>query len=134
MGEVKDGKELNDEKKDEAEDKGSNGISTSPAGKSFELGELSSNQVAANTVEAKPNDSQIIPNLDDDTKEKVKVEDAGLEILQLLTLFILKASTTLTRLLDGRGGPKSIKLNQKIPCRILDFDERKVAFGSTTLK
>jgi hypothetical protein len=77
--------------------------------------------------------SQIVPNLDGNGGPKV--EDAGQDIIQVATLFILKACTTLTQLLQmNPKGLETIDIYSKMPCRILTSKEEQFAFGTVSLK
>ncbi len=107
----------------------SNEIVTSPGRKSVKSRKRHGAERTAAILFA----SQIIPNLDDDTKPITTVEGSGREILRLVALFILKACTTLTKLLNSGGASKNIQVYKDMPCRIITNDENEFSFGTVSL-
>ncbi|KAG7362126.1 hypothetical protein IV203_025792 [Nitzschia inconspicua] len=81
--------------------------------------------------------SKIVPSFEDlnDEDEMIKkVRDSGAEILSLLVLFVVKGCQMLTAFLKSTDGPQlvspSITIRQKMPCRVLQTNERIFSFGS----
>ncbi|KAG7339119.1 hypothetical protein IV203_025848 [Nitzschia inconspicua] len=81
--------------------------------------------------------SEIVPSFEDlkDEDDMIeKVRNSGAEILSLVVLFVVKGCQMLTAFLKSRGGPQllspSITIRPKMPCRILQTNERIFSFGS----
>jgi len=79
--------------------------------------------------------SKIVPDmLSDNEALREKVQQSGKEIVQLVTLFVLKASMTLVDLLDRQHNPWAIAIYRQMPCRVLTPCEDTFAFATVTLE
>ena len=117
-------------KGEQVDDESSNEIVTSPGKKSVKYNEMK----GANRDKAKLFASQIIPNLDVSDENGTTVENSGEKIMQLVALFILKACTTLTKLLKDGGALKHINVYKSMACRIIKDNEKIFAFGTVALE
>lgn len=117
-------------KGEQVDDESSYEIVTSPGKKSVKYNE----RKGANRDTAKLFASQIIPNLDVSDENGTTVENSGEKIMQLVALFILKACTTLTKLLKDGGALKHINVYKSMACRIIKDNEKIFAFGTVALE